>query len=317
MLKNICPICQTKLVKKGRSYSAEELFDLWQPVQFSEKIIEAHKKQSLKTQLFICPNCALEIFLPQIIGAGSFYQELQQSEKAFYYEDDKWDFHEAANDVKKNDQVMELGCGPGNFLMRLKSLTNKLFGTEFNPEAARGAAEKGIKIIEDRELNFFKDKFDLVFSFHVLEHVNDPVAFMKQAISLVKPGGKICISVPNQDGPIRYIVPCVSNMPPHHATHWHKKTFEILAQKMGLKITRFVCEPLISRDSYYYSVHWVNYKFQRKTLLGRFLNRFARFLLSIFFNLAFGLFKLIGEKTWYFFKSQALYVVMEKPEGKK
>ncbi len=317
MLKNVCPICQKTLVKKNRSYSTEELFKLWKPVKFSQKIINVHKKKSLKTQLFICPNCELEIFLPQIIGTGSFYEELQQNEKAFYYEDDKWDFHEAVNDVTSGDQVMDLGCGPGGFLTSLKPLTSNLFGTECNQEAARDATKKGIKIINDRELKSFKNEFNSVFSFHVLEHVDNPAAFLKLAISLVKPGGKICISVPNQDGPIHFINPCVSNMPPHHATHWRKKTFEVLAEKMGLRIKRIVYEPLIDRDSYYYFVHWVNYKFKRDSAWGRFLNRSSHLILSIFFNLVFGLFKLIGKKTWPLFKSQALYVVMEKPEGKK
>jgi len=58
---------------------------------------------------------------------------------------------------------------------------------------------------------------------------------------MVKPGGLICISVPDQDGPIRFIEPCIMNMPPHHATRWRRPSFEALARepRIGAFMVRY------------------------------------------------------------------------------
>src|SRR6185295_9082658 len=49
--------------------------------------------------------------------------------------------------------------------------------------------------IEDR-LEGLKEKYDVVFLFDVLEHIQDPGRFLKAALWHLKPGGSIVINVP-------------------------------------------------------------------------------------------------------------------------
>jgi SAM-dependent methyltransferase len=307
---NYCPICESILLKNGNPYSVKELFELWSPIQFSKEIVEEHLRQAEYTQLYSCPECKLEIFLPQIIGTSNFYLELQKTSSGSYYVDEKWEFDEALKDVKNFNSIIEIGCGPGNFLEKVKPYVAQVCGTEYNEHALRIARSKGLKVfgIDDENAAQMKGQFDAAFSFHVLEHVSNPVDFVQEILSWIKPGGKIGISVPNMDGPVKYINPCISNMPPHHATRWKLQTFKVLVEKLGLKIERVVYEPLIARDHYYYSYCWINHLFPDKHLL----NRFLQFIVVNLFNLIFKILTIFNQKTLNLLNGLSFYLLMSK-----
>lgn len=277
----LCPICQTKLVDQGQEYSVEELFDLWN-VGFSDQVLIDHKSQSEYTSLFECPECGLGIFLPIIYGTSGFYSELQN--KTNYYENDKWDFDEAIKDLVGLKNILEIGCGPGNFLARCKYLGLECFGSEYNDDASRLAKEKGIDILNQSQLDAKSGSFDAVLSFHVLEHVSDPLLFLKLHVSMVKTGGKICISVPNQDGPLKYINPCIMNMPPHHLTRWNIVTFKKIAKKLNLEIERVSYEPLLLTNHSYYSYYFLNYILPLNNKLFIIIKNFLHVILVRYFN---------------------------------
>lgn len=303
---SICPICKRELVNKNKKYSTEELLKLWN-VDFSQNVIIDHKLQTEDTNLFECSNCKLGIFLPILYGTAEFYAELQN--KTNYYEKDKWDFEEAIKDTFGTKKILEIGCGPGNFLVRCNELGLLCSGSEYNIEAARVARENGVQIINEFEMDNQKGEFDAVFSFHVLEHVEDPVSFLELHSSMVKPGGKICISVPNQDGPIKYIDPCIMNMPPHHLTRWKLKTFKTLAKKLNLKIIKVAYEPLLLTNHSYYSYFFVNYWIP-------FENKFFSRIKSILYNWLTKFFNYQmfdkGKKYFPFLKGMTFYIVFEK-----
>jgi 2-polyprenyl-3-methyl-5-hydroxy-6-metoxy-1,4-benzoquinol methylase len=309
-----CPICQTDLIQSETKYSIEELFKLWDPIRFSSETIEEHKKQAKFTVLHACPKCKLEIFLPQIIGSQNFYIEAYnlketQKDSEFTYIDEKWDFDEAIKDVKLCKSIIELGCGNGNFLERAKAYVQKTYGIEYNDEAIKVARKKGIEILRSNSsINKLKGQFDGAFSFHVLEHVDDPISFMKKICSLIKLDGKIGISVPNQDGPIKYINPCIMNMPPHHATRWRLQTLKELALRMGLTIDRVAYEPLWLNSHYYYSWYWVQHLLQKKSLP----HYMSRLVLSKLLQIFFRILSKLGYKYFRGLKGQSIYVRMSK-----
>lgn len=310
-----CPVCAATLSATETAYRVDELFDLWKPVTFSQETIEEHRRLASATRLFRCPQCALEIFLPRIIGTPAFYVEAynltgSQTASEFTYADDKWEFGQAAADAAGCRRVFEFGCGNGNFLSQLRPVVPEVAGLEYNPSAVDTARAKGLKVFTraDAPADYGSD-WDAAFSFHVLEHVADPVAFVHQMAETVKAGGLVGISVPNQDGPIRYIDPCIMNMPPHHATRWHLPTFEALARRLGLTIRRVVREPLLLENHGYYSVHWV-----RHALPGRswFVST-IRFALSVSMRLFFGGLYRLGFRYFPLLKGQSIYLLMTTP----
>ncbi len=310
--RELCPICKTELKISDNIYPLNELFKLWAPVQFSKKTIEEHRLQSEYTQMYSCPECKLEIFLPQIIGTSNFYLELQKTSSGSYYVDEKWEFDEALKDVKKSDSIIEIGCGPGNFLSKVKPYVAYACGTEYNEYAITIARSKGLKVFGIPDVNALQKKgqFDAAFSFHVLEHVSDPVRFLLEMISCVKPNGKIGISVPNMDGPVRYMNPCISNMPPHHATRWKLQTFQVLAERLGLTIERVAFEPLSMKNHSYYSVYWVNHALPGNSFIIRLIRGFMRKALYMFFVML----STLGKHSVACLRGQSIYVCLSKAE---
>jgi SAM-dependent methyltransferase len=251
----------------------------------------------------------LEIYLPPIIGTEKFYKELQGDVTLNYYRDDKWDFKEALKYIADSDSIIEIGCGPGYFLEKVKPYVKKTCGIDSNNSALQFARNNGLEVYDlETDMKSFWSTFDVVFSFHVLEHVSDPVGFIRDISLYAKPGGKICISVPNQDGPIRNIPNSLQNMPPHHATHWRLKTLKKLAEKSNLRITKIAYEPLLLENHNYYSHYWISSIFSEGTKLSKIAKRGGSKILSLFFQLLIGL----KFKSFLFLKGQAILIVMEK-----
>lgn len=310
--ESICPICSNALTSSGPKFNLDDLFVMWRPIEFTQATIDAHKVQSEYTHLCICSKCKLEIFLPQIIGTPDFYIELQKETSDSYYVDDKWDFEVALNDAKTAKEIIEIGCGPGVFLDKTSRYVDQAIGIEYNKQALEIARKKGLSVYNfEDDLSKLKGQFDVAFSFHVLEHVSDPVAFIQEMLSWIKPEGRIGISVPNMDGPLKYINPCVSNMPPHHATRWKLETFRALAARLGLVIERVEFEPLDARDHYYYSTYGIAHKFPAKYLPKRMLPILQR-MTSILFKLAFKLLAIFNQKKLGVLKGQSMYVLLSK-----
>ena len=305
-----CPVCDTLLLQTSISRKIQEVFDQWEPIhRFSSEVIEDHLLQSDETVLFRCPNCSLEIYLPQVIGSKQFYQELQDDPLTSYYREDKWDFIEAQKEVKKCQEILEIGCGPGSFLSMAKTKIQRVCGTEYNEAALKVAQEKGLEVYGlDFDMDQFRDHFDAIFSFHVLEHVANPLIFIKEISQYLKPKGKICISVPNHAGPLQYIQNSVMNMPPHHATHWELKTFKVLAKKLNYKILRVAYEPLLVENYNYYSYYWLEYTFKKNNSFYMFVKRYLSLFLENFFKLLMRL----NIKYFRLLRGQAIYIVMQK-----
>jgi 2-polyprenyl-3-methyl-5-hydroxy-6-metoxy-1,4-benzoquinol methylase len=304
-----CPVCGSNLYPIGDVYTLDQLLDLWKPVVFSEDIIKEHRVQSDYTQKYHCSHCELDIFLPIITGTPNFYKELQLDKNFGYYQDIKWEFFESEKDVYGSGSLIEIGCGIGNYLEYIRNICLNIWGVEYNETAIQCAREKGLNIIHvDEEMDLKRESFDVATSFHVLEHVNDPYGFVQNMMRWIKPGGKMCISVPNQDGPVKYITPCQSNMPPHHITRWRERTFKVLASKLNLKIDRITYEPLLLSNHSYYSYYWVNSFISGDSILSKSMRFILNHLLTTFFESLIKLhFKYFG-----LLRGQSIYVVFRK-----
>lgn len=317
-----CPVCAAPLLATGRPYELRELFELWRPIEFSTETQRAHAAQSAFTRLFRCPTCDLGIFLPQIIGTSRFYSEAYQLEQSqasrtFTYSTTKWDFAEALRDLRPGERVLEIGTGPGFFLSLAQDLGCQVSGVEFNDMAAQAAKSRGFTIFDSLEPLLRKHKkFDCIFAFHVLEHVANPSRFLADLRRLLLPSGRLGIAVPNQRGPIRFIDPCVQDMPPHHATRWSRTTFQYAAERLGFEVARFAREPLSAENSYYYSIYLPRMLFPGRTRLSGLCARALSSLVGVALKGYLGLLDSIGWSGSALLPGQAIYVVL-RPQARE
>ena len=103
---------------------------------------------------------------------------------------------------EENIRVLEIGCDCGGTLFRIKKLFGNasLFGTDINEGALKYAsefAEVKINNIEDYNLDFGENNFDLIIFGDVLEHLRDPLGTIMFCKELLSSRGRIVASIPN------------------------------------------------------------------------------------------------------------------------
>lgn len=98
----------------------------------------------------------------------------------------------------KISKCLDIGCASGEFLQLMTKDGVLGYGVELSSHAAKLAKKKNLTIYNKKfEDVSFKDCFELITLFDVLEHVESPIQFMKKVNSLLIPKGLIVITTPN------------------------------------------------------------------------------------------------------------------------
>ncbi len=242
----------------------------------SEDIIMLYQKQlginvsrffsTEKIFLYKDADNGYRFYYPQgIDGDGKFYETLQHIEGENYYHSWKFENQLAYNIIQKDDKVLDIGCGTGNFLMRVKEKTKNVFGLELNNKAVETCLGKGLSVsaelIEEHAMNNQKN-YDVVCMFQVLEHIYDVNSFLKNAISVLKNGGKLIIGVPNSDPYfLGYDKYSTLNLPPHHMGLWNKKVFKKMEVLFNLQMVKVEYDTVtISASAYVHAKYLAGVK---------------------------------------------------------
>ena len=105
--------------------------------------------------------------------------------------------------VSPGDRVLDLGCGDGSFAEALVEAGAKVTMAD----VAEGALERArrrvpdaeaVLLEEDARLPFADDSFDLVWCGETLEHVADASGLAAETRRVLRPGGTLLVTVPNQ-----------------------------------------------------------------------------------------------------------------------
>lgn len=248
-----------------------------------------------------CPTTGFRWYTPnEAAGEGKLYEQLEKFE--WYYMKDKWEFGAALAMLQGCNEILEVGVGEGNFLQLARNKGHLIQGVELNPKGATRARDLGFDVHERtlQELRQDVDKrFDAVCSFQVLEHVSNPREFIEGMIGLLKPGGKLVLSVPNAAVMRRIDPNCESllDQPPHHMGHWDEGTFASLERLLPVRLMSTRREPLAR-----YHISWFVNGYLRNLLspLGKsvarlIVNRYST--LPIQWLIAAGLCKFIPGHT--------------------
>jgi SAM-dependent methyltransferase len=185
--------------------------------------------------LIRCDSCGLDRFEPMAPGDGGFYAQLAAS---MPYAEDRWDFEIARSLVRPTDDVVDLGCGDGRFLASLGLRVGRTAGVDTNAPAVERLRERGGEAYATDFDAFAREhagEFDVVTSFHTMEHVPDPVAMGRAAARCLRSGGRFLLSLPNRDHVWRD-ERAPLDRPPHHVTRWSPEQVTRLAFVLGLML---------------------------------------------------------------------------------
>lgn len=102
--------------------------------------------------------------------------------------------------IAREAEVLDIGSSTGTNLRLLKSLGfSRVTGLDQSEEAIRYCAEKGLGEVRRGDacaLPFPDKSFDLVLATDIIEHVEDDEQALREIARVLKPGGRVLLSVP-------------------------------------------------------------------------------------------------------------------------
>jgi 2-polyprenyl-3-methyl-5-hydroxy-6-metoxy-1,4-benzoquinol methylase len=170
-------------------------------------------------------------------------------------------------------EILDIGCGTGAFLNTMKTAGWGITGLEPD-DAARAKAKELYQLNPQSPEKLFELQpatYHAITMWHVLEHVHELHAYIKQLQHLLTPKGKIFIAVPNytsKDAAI-YQEYWAAYDVPRHLYHFSPQSMEQLLTPYNLKLTTI--KPMWY-DSFYVSMLSEKYKNGKGNLLKAFWN---------------------------------------------
>ncbi len=140
---------------------------------------------------------------------------------------------------RESGNILDLGCGQGDFLIEAKKRNWNVYGVEYSESAVNLCKSRGIEMHQGSltEDVFGDMQFDVITSFEVIEHINNPNDFMSAATHKLKEKGLFYCTTPNFNSILRFFEKDKFKMIcyPEHISFYTKKSIKYLGNKHHLK----------------------------------------------------------------------------------
>ena len=139
---------------------------------------------------------------------------------------------ESFEKYRKTNNLIDVGCGDGYFLQVAKQRGWNVFGTEFTDRAIEVCSGKGISMKQGKldANNYGESFFDIVTSFEVIEHINNPIEDVGSFNKILRPGGAVYVTTPNFNSVSRDLLGAKWNVIeyPEHLSYYTASTIRKL-----------------------------------------------------------------------------------------
>jgi SAM-dependent methyltransferase len=141
-----------------------------------------------------------------------------------------------------NGRLLDVGSGNGHNLERFRRLGWEVAGVEPSSFAAARVVKRGFDVFNGDLLaaGFEDGAFDVAYFNQTLEHMPSPRAILRETHRILKPGGLVCIRVPNAGSMESrwfggYWSPWEA---PRHLYHFDRSAISDMLQRSGFRVLK-------------------------------------------------------------------------------
>jgi SAM-dependent methyltransferase len=142
---------------------------------------------------------------------------------------------------RKTNRLLDVGCSAAFFLKLardrkwdVQGIEVSDFGVTFSREELKIPVFQGLL----QDAHFPGESFDAAFSSHVIEHVGNPVALLREMRRILRPGGALITILPTQfaSPSYRFFGKWTGEGPPRHVSYFTKHVFEDRLRQLGFSV---------------------------------------------------------------------------------
>jgi 2-polyprenyl-3-methyl-5-hydroxy-6-metoxy-1,4-benzoquinol methylase len=194
-----------------------------------------------KYERFRCAECGLEFWEPRVMPDARWYEQMYGGRDETLMPLEPGHKYFLGDPLAPGrGELLDIGCGTGNFLAAARDAGYSVTGTELDRNAASFAKERlGLPRVLGLTISEFAERhpdenFDVVTFFEVLEHQAAPLDFLEKVKSRLRPRGYIALSVPNRE---RWLTgPDPLDYPPNHFLRWNAAALRKVLSAHGFEV---------------------------------------------------------------------------------
>lgn len=136
----------------------------------------------------------------------------------------------------------DIGAGSGAFALALKEtgFFQRVLAFDFSEDCVRACAKGGIEAYRGSVEDIPEGSVNLLTMNDLIEHISDPLSFLRKCYSTLMPDGFIEIATPNGEGFDFKILKekTVNITPPEHLNYFNPTSIKILLKRAGFSMLR-------------------------------------------------------------------------------
>ena len=159
----------------------------------------------------------------------------------------RW-MHAELNDLPPQSPILEVGCGDASFTKELARYSSDVTAIDISSAqiAENNQRFAGIKFLQHdvaEQFPFADATFEAIWCSEVLEHLFDPAFALREMHRIMKPGGRLLVTVPYH-GRFKNVLIALFKFDEHyvpsnpHIRFYTKRTLSTLAERAGFSAVR-------------------------------------------------------------------------------
>lgn len=141
-------------------------------------------------------------------------------------------------------QLLEIGCGSGEFLMEAQSRGFEVEGLEYSEYAANDANDRlghaAVYVGSPEAECVPRNTYDIIGAFDVIEHLRNPIRALEYLSASLKPQGLLALVTPSLDSWSRRLLGSRwMEYKTEHLTYFSRKSLLLLLEATGFELIRF------------------------------------------------------------------------------